>query len=190
MILVAVALIGVLTVPLVGGRLSQLAGLRLHALWAVWASIGVQLAITAGGALVPNTAARVLHLGSYALSAWCVWCNRRLPGLWLVALGGGLNLAAIVANGGTMPATEWAWRTSGLDAVAPGQFENSSISSASHLWFFGDVFAVPQGWPFANVFSAGDVIIVAGLLVLVHRTCRPRNTPHVAMRDEPLHATA
>jgi len=68
-ILVAVALIGVLTVPLVGGRLSLLAGLRLHGLWAVWASIATQLAITVGGAHVPSGLARFMHLASFALAA-------------------------------------------------------------------------------------------------------------------------
>jgi len=193
-ILVAVALVGVLTVPLVGGRLSLLSGLRLHALWAVWVATALQLAITQGGSSVPSGLARTLHVASYVLSAWCIWSNRRLPGLWLVAVGGGLNLLAIATNGGSMPATEWAWRTSGLDVVAAGQFENSSISSGSRLWFFGDVFAVPRGWPFANVFSVGDVIIVAGLLVLVHRTCRPLQTSlsatPAATHDDPLHAVA
>ena len=173
MILVAAALVGLLTVPLAGGRLSRLAQLPFRAIWAVWASIAIQLSITLAGAHVPATAAELLHVISYALSAWCIWANRRLPGMWLVAVGGGMNLAAIVANGGSMPATAWAWRTSGLDAVAPGQFENSAVSTGSRLWFLGDVFAVPQGWPFANVFSVGDVVIVAGLLLLAHRACRP-----------------
>jgi hypothetical protein len=31
---------------------------------------------------------------------------------------------------------------------------------------------VPHGWPFANVFSVGDIVIVVGLLVLVHDACR------------------
>jgi hypothetical protein len=179
MILVAAALIGVLTVPLAGGRLAQLAGVQLRRVWTVWASIAIQLSITVGGLPVSAGIAEVLHLATYALSAWCIWSNRHLPGIWLVAAGGGLNLLAIAANGGTMPATEWAWRTSGLDVAAAGQFENSGISSGSPLWFFGDVFAVPRGWPFANVFSSGDVIIVIGLLVLVHSTCRPIDAPRV-----------
>jgi hypothetical protein len=172
-ILVAAALIGLLTVPLAGGRLSLLGQLPFRAVWAVWSSIAIQLSITVAGAHVPASAAEVLHVISYALSAWCIFANRHLAGMWLVAVGGGMNLAAIVANGGSMPATAWAWRTSGLDAVGPGQFENSAVSSGSRLWFLGDVFAVPHGWPFANVFSVGDVVIVAGLLLLAHRACRP-----------------
>ena len=172
MILVAVSLLGLLTVPLAGGRLSQLAQLQLQQVWAVWASITIQLRITAAGPQVPVTVAHALHLLSYALAAWCLWSNRLLPGVWLVAAGGASNLVAIAANGGSMPATAWAWRTSGLAAATAGQFENSAVAHGSRLWFLGDVLAVPQRWPFANVFSVGDVIIVIGLLVLAHRSCR------------------
>lgn len=176
MILVAVSLLGLATVPLAGGQLTRLGQLRLHHVWAVWASTAIQLLITSAGARVPHATAETLHLLSYALSAACIWWNRHLPGASLIAAGGAANVLAIAFNGGSMPATAWAWRTSGLDVAAAGQFQNSAASSGSRLWFLGDVFAVPHGWPLANVFSLGDVVIVAGLMVLVHRVCRPAAT--------------
>jgi hypothetical protein len=190
MILVAVSLVALLTVPITGGQLSRLGQLRLRHIWAVWASIALQLVITVGGSSVPATPAAAAHLASYALSAWCIWSNRHLAGVWLVAAGGASNLLAIAANGGSMPATAWAWRTSGLDAVADGQFSNSAIASGSHLWFLGDVFAIPRGWPFANVFSAGDVVIVVGLLVFVHRACRATDAAFVSATPEVMRAAA
>lgn len=190
MILVAVALLGLLTVPLAGGRLSMLAALPLQQIWAVWASIAIQLLITVGGGHVPSDAATALHMVSYALSAWCLWSNRRLPGVWIVCLGGAMNLVAIAANGGSMPATAWAWRTAGLDIAAAGQFENSGVAAGARLWVLGDVFAVPHGWPFANVFSVGDIVIVVGLLVLVHRSCRPVTTSVAAVHEGSLAAAA
>lgn len=42
------------------------------------------------------------------------------------------------------------------------------------LPWLGDVLWVPAGLPLANVFSLGDVLIVAGLGWLVHRTCGSR----------------
>lgn len=190
MIVVAVALLGVLTVPLAGGRLSMLATLRLRQVWAVWASIVIQVLITVGGDHVPVGGAKALHMISYVLSAWCLWSNRHLPGVWVVCIGGGMNLMAIVANGGSMPATDWAWRTSGLDVATAGQFQNSAVSSGSPLWMLGDVFAVPRGWPFANVFSLGDVVIVVGLLVLVHRSCRTTATAVVRVDGGQLQVAA
>ena len=52
-------------------------------------------------------------------------------------------------------------------------FENSAPVDDAHLAFLGDVFAVPAGWPLANVFSIGDVLIVIGAVALVHGACRP-----------------
>jgi hypothetical protein len=94
--------------------------------------------------------------------------NRRLPGLWVVAIGGGMNMAAIIANGGTMPAGEWATRTSGLVA-GPGQFENSQHLENARLLFLGDILAVPEAWPLSNVFSIGDIILVVGAAAVLHK---------------------
>ena len=46
-------------------------------------------------------------------------------------------------------------RTAGLD-VRSGEFANSDLVENAHLAFLGDVFAIPAGWPGANVFSVGD----------------------------------
>ena len=35
---------------------------------------------------------------------------------------------------------------------------NSGVLAAPRLAFLGDVFAIPAGWPLANVFSIGDVL--------------------------------
>jgi hypothetical protein len=42
------------------------------------------------------------------------------------------------------------------------------------LAFLGDVFAIPRGWPLANVFSVGDVLIAVGVVVAVHGICGSR----------------
>ena len=173
MIMIVSPLLGLLGIALSGGQLARLGTLRLRGVWTVWLSIALQVLISSQGRHMPGTIAEALHLASYALSATFIWFNRSLPGARIVALGGALNLAAIITNGGTMPATQWAWRTSGLGAIAPGQFENSAVSDSSAVWFFGDVFAIPSGLPFANVFSLGDVVLVGGFVVLAHRVCRP-----------------
>jgi hypothetical protein len=154
-------------VPLLGGRLSALAELRLEGLWLLWIALGVQLVIFAPG----GPAWPALHLASYALAAGFVWCNRRLEFVWLMALGGALNLAAIVANGGTMPASPTAVASAGLTGTGPA---NSAVVSEPRLAFLGDVFAVPAGWPLHNVFSVGDILLVAGAVLLVHRTAGSR----------------
>lgn len=165
-VLVLLALV-VLAVPLLGGRLSRLADLRLRALPALWASLVLQvLVIEVLPDVVPHDVAAGLHLVSYGLAGLFLLRNLDVPGMAVVAVGGGLNAAAILANGGVMPATARAVRVAGLELG--DEFSNSDVSSGSPLWWLGDVFAVPASWPFSNVFSIGDVVLLLGAVALVH----------------------
>ena len=89
----------------------------------------------------------------------------------VVGVGGASNLAAILANGGTMPASPAALEASGWQAT-PGQFANSAVVTEPRLAFLGDVFATPSWLPVHSVYSIGDVVIVVGVAVFLHRTCR------------------
>ena len=171
MIIVVAAILAVLTVPLSGRSLAPLAQLTLRHVWLVWLSIGTQLLITLIPGF-PEMAGEALHLLTFAAAAAFMWANRRLPGTMWIAVGAGLNLAAIAANGGTMPASAWAWRTAGFDALTGG-FENSNVVVSPRLAWLGDVFAIPSEWPLANVFSVGDVIVVVGVGYFAHCACRP-----------------
>lgn len=171
MILPAVVLVLVLTVPLFGGRLGRLADLRIRSVWLVAVAIALQLLIVDFlAAILPDAVASGLHLVSYALVSWFVVANRHIRGLWVVALGGAMNLAAIAANHGVMPASPAATRRAGLVEIA-GEFANSAPTTHARLAFLGDVFAVPAGWPLANVFSAGDLVLVLGLGIVMHSAC-------------------
>ncbi|MPZ73325.1 MAG: hypothetical protein GEU74_08860 [Nitriliruptorales bacterium] len=112
------------------------------------------------------------HLGSYALAGVFFWLNRRVPGLWITGLGGGLNLVAIAANGGVMPASATAVAASGAPTADAGAFINSTAMAAPRLAWLGDVFALPSIWPLSNVFSIGDVLIILGVAIVLHRAGR------------------
>ena len=179
MIIVVASLLAVLTVPITGRSLAPLAHLQFQRAWLVWVSIVTQLVITVVPSF-PVALGQALHLATFVASGAFAWSNRRIAGTVVIALGAALNLTAIAANGGTMPASAWAWRTAGFDATAGG-FENSDVVSSARLGALGDVFAVPRGWPFANVFSIGDVIIVLGVGWLAQLACRaPRSEPGTA----------
>ncbi len=173
MILPVAVLVMLASVPLFGGRLSRLGDLRAGAVWAALAAIMLQVVVLKVlERALPHAVASGLHLASYALAAWFVVANLRIRGLWIVALGGALNLAAIAANDGVMPATPSAARRAGL-VVADG-FANSQATPGAHLWWLGDAFAIPASWPLSNVYSVGDVLLVIGLGVVVHRACGSR----------------
>ena len=109
-------------------------------------------------------------LPDYGLALVFVWANRRIGGIRLTVLGGVLNLIAIVANGGVMPASAAALEFAGKP-LTTGEFENSTTQADANLAFLGDVFALPEGLPFANVFSVGDIILLVGGYFLVSRAC-------------------
>jgi hypothetical protein len=170
-LLVLIALACVASVPAAGRSLAGLRHLHLRWAWLVPAALALQVGITT---LFPEgrpSLHAALHLVSYALAGAFVLANRRVPGVLVLALGGLLNLVAIAANGGTMPAWPAAMAVAGVDP-GPG-FANAGAVAHAHLLFLGDVIPVPGPHPLANVLSAGDLLIFAGLLRLLHRTCDP-----------------
>jgi hypothetical protein len=172
MLLIVTALALVISVPLAGGRLSRLADIRVRAMWAVLLAVALQVAITdavPGGSHALHVA---LHIGSYVLDAYFVFANRHLTGVPVVALGAALNVLAIGANGGVMPASASALRISGI-AARPG-FDNSAALAHPHLAFLGDIIPVPGPWPIGNVLSVGDLIIFVGALIVLHHACESR----------------
>ena len=119
MLVIACVLLGVLLVPLTGGRLSRLAGVTFTDRW-----------------------------------------------LLVVALVAQVVVIEVVSQ-----AADIALARAGIEPE-PGDFVNSGVVDGANLWFLGDVFAWPQPMPLANVFSVGDVLVVAGAVWGVHRVCR------------------
>jgi hypothetical protein len=174
MLVVLTALIvGVSAGFLGGGRLRNLEYLALTRPWLVLAALGLQLvAFSPVGAALPQHTAVILHFASYGLLSWFVVLNRHHLGVSIAGLGLGLNLVAIAANGGYMPASRAALDLAG--AAYSGETLNNSavIGPGTHLGFLGDIFAVPAWMPAANVFSIGDVLIVAGIALLLAAAMR------------------
>ena len=181
-----------LSVPAAGGRLGALCEVELRSVWLIAVAFGVQVLIVT---VVPSgdlTLHRIVHVLTYGLAAAFVLRNLDLRFVWVVALGGILNFIAIAANGGVMPARLGALETAGLD-VQSGSFANSDLVENAHVAFLGDVFAIPAGWPGANVFSVGDAVMVLGAFLVLHaatgsrlfaarRTERPRAQGAPAVR--------
>lgn len=174
MIIPVAALVAVLIPLVLGGSALRMAQVSLrHAGWLAVA-LGVQILIIellTG----PRAVLEIAHIGTYVVAAWFLVANLRVPGLWLVGLGALSNGVTIALNGGTLPARAGALRAAGLDVAQPG-FVNSGVVEDARLPWLGDVFAVPQPLPLANVFSVGDVLIILGLVVAAWRICGTRWT--------------
>jgi hypothetical protein len=153
-----------------GGRLENLS--RLGFRWGSLAVAGLlvqAVLFTPAGEALAGTLVPAIYLGSTLAVFAAVLRNFRLPGMVLVALGSLSNLAAIGANGGSMPASASALTTAGLPVVDHG---NSVVVANPALEPLTDIFAIPAGVPFANVFSVGDVLIFVGIAWLIAATMR------------------
>ena len=168
-----IALLGVLavvSVPILGGRLSRLLDLHLRYTWMLLVGLFVQVVIIS---IIPGGGDdwihRTLHLGTYGLGFVWLAANPSFPWRWMLTIGGALNFIVIAANGGVMPASEGALAHAGAEHVHG--FTNSTAIQGAHLSVLGDIFTVPSWVPFGNVFSMGDVLIVIGGFLMVHAAC-------------------
>ena len=164
--------IGIVAGLLIGGKLDQLADRRLR--WAPLAVLGllVQVVLFAGpiGAAVGD-AAPVIYVVSTAAVLIAVLRDVRVPGMAFIAIGAGSNLAAILANGGSMPADPVALAS--VVDLTPG-YSNSVVVADPALRALTDLFALPASFPFANVFSVGDVLIGIGVAATIAIAMRAR----------------
>jgi hypothetical protein len=163
-----------------GGRLSCLPGLRLRWLPLVYTALMIQLLIfpvLSENALLP-WAVEPLHLLSYALLA--AWIIRHLDRLPVVLLGAGAaaNLAALLINGGRMPASANALQQAGLVEASArllqdGTYANVVLMSAETRWnVLGDWLFLPAWIPLSTAFSIGDVLIMLALGWLIVKGMR------------------
>ncbi len=164
-VLVLAALLGVA----MGGRPSALARVPMNGWPLLVAAAVCQLT---GSVLARTTDAPVLYaVGSVAaviLLIAFLLRNTALPGIPLIAAGLMLN-AVVVAVNAAMPVSLWAASKAGLDitTIAAGSDPRHELAGAStKLPLLGDVIPVRIPW-FPEVVSAGDVLVAAGLGLLL-----------------------
>lgn len=159
-----------------GGRFRRLAHAPIRHSWLLAVGIAMQVGVDV-------TAARGMTAGAFSMAALVVsqllvvgWVvvNRYRPGMPLILLGLLMNLAVIAANGAMPVDPDAIVAAGGSDSVAPlGKHE--MLTDATRLWFLADIFGIAA---LRTVVSAGDVVLAAGLVPLVHdlMTYRP---PHL-----------
>lgn len=120
--------------------------------------------VTSGVSRPVGTAVLV---GSYVLLGAFAWVNRRLPAVWLVLTGLALNLVVIGVNGG-MPVSAVALDTAGTSAEGlsnGGTLKHHLMGPGDTLTPLADVIGIPP--PVSAVISIGDVLLYAGIAVVV-----------------------
>jgi hypothetical protein len=158
--------IGLLAGWLLRGRLEGLAQLGFRWPWLAIGGLATQVLLYSGRVdAIVGSAAPFIYVGSTLAVLVAVLRNIRIPGLAIVAAGAISNLAAILANGGYMPADPEAYALAGIEPDAP--LTNSVLLPNPALRPLTDIYALPAEWPLANVFSVGDVLIGIGLVVTI-----------------------
>ncbi len=155
---------------LLRGRLIGLTRIKIRRFYLVWLALANEVLVIS---VVPGHQTLLFacaNLLSYAVAGAFVWSNRHIPGLALLAFGGALNVLAMVANGGVMPASAKAMAASHW-RQPKGHFANSAVLAHPRLADLGDIFATPSWVPGHDVFSIGDVVVVAAFGILIYRVC-------------------
>ena len=164
--------VGIVAGLLLGGRAEALQHLEFRWPWLAVGGLLVQLVLfTDAGFALAGDLGPAIYVVSTAAVLVAVGRNLRLPGMALVALGAISNLAAILANGGSMPADPGALALAGL---VEKDHTNSVVLANPALQPLTDIFAAPAWVPFANVFSVGDVLIAVGIGWAIAATMRRR----------------
>ena len=171
---------------LAGGRLAHLGSRNLRQ----WPLLLGGLAAQLLSARVGGDASFALLLVSYGLLLAFAAANVAVVGMWLVALGIGLNLTVIATNGG-MPVRESALRAAGaVEAGVPVELDPASKhhleAPSDRLVVLSDIIPVR---PLREVVSFGDVAMAVGVAdVVVHLLRPPGRRVRPDAGDEPVGA--
>jgi hypothetical protein len=158
-------LFGILIGVLRGGSLKTLSAAQLRGVPLVFAGVVLQIASTFGERTSAHWLPLALVLASFACVGGFAALNFNLPGMTLIAAGALCNLIVISVNGG-MPVSLTAIERAGLDDPfgSGAKGAHHALTSSDHLRFLADVIPVRV---MANVISVGDILIWAGLLLLI-----------------------
>lgn len=166
MLWLAVVLFVALTVAVLrGGRLTNLADIRLRLWWLLPLSFALQL----GTRLLPDrpwaeTAGVAMVLVSYVPLIGLVFANRDRKGMWLTGIGVLLNFTVILLNGGMPVLQEAALVASGFapEPQITDSYKHIVLDASSHLPFLADVIPMRVAGQ-GTVLSLGDVFLAVGL---------------------------
>jgi len=171
---VAVGLIGAL-LRYRKDALNRIAALPLRFAWILLFAIILQIPLLRAPA-VPSHELRLqqaLLFLSYLLLAVFVGINWRIPGIRVAGAGLGLNLLAILANGGFMAVTaQTLVRINPASRIEdwiagvhyPGSKDVIRLPQEIYFWVFSDLLVLPPPFPFPTAFSLGDLLIAVGLV--------------------------
>lgn len=161
-----------------GRAVEQITSMPLHLPWLALLALILQYPLlrTPTGSIQQVVVQQVLFLLSHLLLLIFVWQNRHLPGIRFIGVGVICNLLVILANGGFMPITPET-----LVRINPGSIADDWPTGIHYghskdiilprqettLWLLSDILVAPPPFPWPVAFSLGDLLLAAGIVVLL-----------------------
>jgi uncharacterized protein DUF5317 len=118
----------------------------------------------------------IFALSLAVLLVWAAWHHDRLPGIWLVVVGIGMNLLVVIVNGGRMPVALAAAHLGPAQLRDQRTFAQYQLAGPdTRLGWLGDwiVLPPPIGLLFPQAYSPGDMVSAVGFAVVLFLATRP-----------------
>lgn len=153
-----------------GGRIANASGRRLALLPVIWLALAMQI----GAQMIPasrSLLAYAMVIASYAAVFAFAGANWRIAGMPLIAIGGALNYLVILLNQG-MPVSPDVIARVGADVEAA-----RAVMRGKHVLGTEDTSLAVLGDRiplFGEIVSVGDLVILAGILLVVQGLMRRR----------------
>ncbi|MFN2224673.1 MAG: DUF5317 domain-containing protein [Anaerolineae bacterium] len=164
---------------------AQIARIELRSAWLALLAVALQwpLLRAPAGPAKDLAIQQALFLLSHLLLLVFVWRNRQQPAVVVVGLGIAVNLLVILANGGFMPISPETMTRLRPDVAPhvwpigghPGGSKDIILAQGEiRLWPLSDLLALPPPFPWPTAFSVGDLVVAAGIVILLQG---PRRAP-------------
>lgn len=156
-----------------GGRLSAVLATNFLFLPVLFAAFAIQLGFEIWDPDTLSAAGRlVVVVATSAGVAVFLFLNRHLPGTVLAGAGLLLNVVVIAANG-AMPVSVEAARVAGITEALDAGVQHEPMNDDSRLPLLADIIPIPDS---KLVISVGDVVLAAGMGVLVYSRAMSEDT--------------
>jgi hypothetical protein len=157
-----------------GGRARGIIKIDFNAIWLLLISVSIEFALSTW----PGTAIAKMGISARIFFVTLQYCcflafiafNIRKNSIWIIGLGGLLNMIVMIVNGGRMPVDPFILKLApnSIETIrlAAGEICNYMIADETvKLLFLSDIIQI---WNFTrSIVSVGDLIIAVGMFFLV-----------------------